>query len=755
MKSLKFLAIGSFIAAMLLTPLSGNACIQMDDEGYASTPFRIMEEKAYEEAKENSGNAETVNFWLLYTKGNVSEKDIIFFFDNASKENMLSDNFALITYLNTKKDKTAISYLNDCLEFTEELNDYNGNLWDYEKPDTNGFKKILERVKKSSHTGVLKDRYLFLMIRLYGALRDNAAIMQLWQTRGKKMADSVLKNRIEGYVAGAMYRQGNYVEAMDLFDKLGDDVSVSWCMDKLAGAKNLEKLYNHNPNSTAVNYILEDYINYLIASTNAGRQKQSTGAEDYSYSFYSPEIREILNRCVYDTYAESTDMAALCKRVLSENVTKTPKPWAMALGVIQGIHGNVSEACLTFEKAATMDGNKAMERTLKQFTLWARMLKSAKGNDAADREFIVALEEFYNIASREAKEYVNDYTPRSNDEYYYVNPRTFRNVEFFSNFFAREAEAYYGGLNKPNYALTILAMADSMPQIYFDNRNLTRLRDKLDKELDFKYVTDFLMYASGAKKDNALDKYMQPFAANYVDLTNDVIGTRLMREGKFKEALPFLSQVDPRWIRSQPISEYLHNTIFDYGEYNFGSRTRAHWSPYLSNHKAQFCSNMIVAQREYEKLSGDEQSKKAIEIAAMLHFGSPLGSGWALSEYSWSSLYKENEFTKQMHQWLLLALNVKTAPVSTKCVAYYALLKMPGEKKDDWVTFPVGSTYVNGKDAYFLDSPTALQRIGLNYIASNWDAVSDNYMFSRCDVLRSYINHKFVEKPKYLSYATE
>lgn len=744
MKSLKSLIGSSIIALSLPFASQSHACISIDDYGYASSPFRIINGLGNEGLKPVPAFDETIDFWASYTKGKVKRDDISKFFNNATLDSLSARRYAFTDYLKRNRDEKALQYIARCLEFSDALEDYQGHLWDYNKPSTDGFKTILAKVNAAPAAAPFADRYNFLRIRLYGAMKDNDALIALWNSHGKNMPKSVLRDRMEGYVGGALYRQGNYVEALDYFSRLGDETSIGWCIDKLVGAESLENLYRHSPNSLAISYILEDYINYLIASTNAGRKNQKIGGDDSDYTFYSSDIRELINRKVYDTYAETESMAKLCEKVLQEGKSDNPMMWATALGVIQGVRGNAEAAMATLRKAKSMNGTPKMRENLDNFAVWVLLLNSGKGNEAVDREFAQVFGQVYADAYKKAYAVVHDYTPSKDEErFYYTDNRKPVN-RFLNNFFAEEAVAHFLALHQPQRALAVLAMLDDLPQVDFSNTFLVRLRYMMDKERPMADALAFLDYATAGDSSNPIDGLMQKYAAKYTDLANDVIGTRLMRQGDFEKALPYLSAVDPKWIRSQAIAPYLRNDYYEPGYYSFSRGNSSFWKPYLSNEKARFCSEMVTAQRDFAALSGDKKARKALKIAAMLHFGSPLGDGWAISEYSWSIMEPENEFTGQMRKWINEALRFDAMP-ETKCIAYYAALTMPSTKEDYFYQYPIGYSY--GTNKYYIDAPTNLQMQGLQYLASYMDRVKDCRFISHCDVLESYVNHKFIPKP--------
>ena len=743
MKFKKFIKAVS-IAAAIAFPIVGLACIGVYDSGYFSSPFSLSGTPASTEDEITPGYNETLDFWTGYTGGNVDREDIRKFFDEANSDSLQYGRpYRFYTYLERQGDNQAMSYIRDCMELNELVEEYNNMLWDYDTVSPTDIRQLISRIDKVSTSTPFKPRYEFLKIRAYGAIKDNDGVMKVWKKNEKsKDLSPALRNRMAGYVGGVLYRQEKYPEALDYFIQSGDDNSIRWCVEKLAGADNLAKLYNHDPNSAAISYVLEDFINYLIAESHAEEY------ENY-FTVYDPEIRETLGLKDYDVEAQTGEMMALCRRVLEEGKSNNPMMWATTLGTLQTLEGNIEEGLNTLKDAKNLNGTGSMRDNLDNFTLWALMLDSGKGNNESDREFANAFDAYYKKVEKESLAASRDFSKKTRDARSTYDFPAYPSYNFLTNFMKEEAVKHYNKVGQPQRAMAYLAMIDNLPAVN-GTEYYGEIRDMINETGPVADGIAFIKYAESPTPADDIDRLMQPYAKKYLNLANDAVGTRLMREGKFKEALPYLSKVDPKWARTQPIAPYLDDCII-FPEYYDFAKTSHHtnWDPYHStiNYKATFCAEMIDAMEEYDKLSGDDKALKALEIAGMCHFASPQGKGWGISDYAWSTTKPENEFTDMMRKWIDRAVSHATA-VNTKMLAYYGLLSLSSGKGEYDYLYPITTKYDynTGKTYYCLDSPTPAQLKALDYIASHWYMDNLPSHISHCDVLSAYVGGKFMSK---------
>lgn len=735
--------------ALLLTVIEAYSCGWVDDSGYYSSPFRLDKLVIYDEyTGDRAGYGETLDFWSDYVNGNVSREEIRKFFDKATIDSIRANrHYRFYDYLVRNNDKNAINYINDCLRLGELVDEYQGNLWSYDVPDEGNIRRFISQLEKVSTSDVFKPRYEFLKIRSFGAIKDNEGVRKVWQRNSKKPMSEALRDRMQGYVGGVLYREGRYEEALDYFYNSGDQNSIEWCVEKLAGSDNLKRLYDYNPNSQAIPFILQDFMNYLIASTQAGRY---ISKEDIGGSVYDDYMLEAWGKRIYDVSAQQADMINLCRRALEEGKTENPMMWATCLGVLQTIGGNYAEGLNSLRQAMNMPGNKNMAANLDNFMLWALMVNSGRGNDYVDKEFTTTLKTYYDKIKAEGKRLKKDYKTPKNKRDENLSKFYAGNYNFLTNFFAVEGINHFKSLNQPERAMALMAMLSELPVPEYGKTFTNDLRDCIHKEKTLALGYAFYKYIKDDNHSEELDKALHPYAKRQWNLVNDAIGTRLMREGKFEDALNYLSEVDGRWLNTQRIAPYIGECYA--GWYNFAYGGKRESSEILQNsvnHKAEFCSNFIEKMNDYDKAIGNEKAKIALELAAYCHYASPEGAGWGMAQYEWSYYNPVNEYTAMMKKWLDRAWQF-AQNTDTKASIAYARLALPVTSGDETSWFGVDYPDYNSKVFhYYINATPQEHSQALGYLRSVWNRQDLPYYVSHCDVLKAYVAGRFVARPEY------
>lgn len=743
-RSGKFIGEAIISLIILCSPFVSEACWESESSRYDTYPFKVTSYQDVQGKPGASGYDETLDFWENYTQGKVSRDNIRTFFDNASYENSRNNSkYAFYNYLKDRNDYNALEYINDCLELNYLNKRYDNEGWSYELPEKSDILRFLYKIERKNPNEVFYPRYEFLKMRAYGAIKDDDAILKLYERdKDMKMSDA-LRNRFEGYLGGVYYRKQDYIKALDYFSRTNDTNSIQWCIEKLFGFESLSNLYQSNPTSFAIPYIIEDFINYLISSTDAGRSNVAHNDN----TIYSPEIRELRGMTNYAVADEKAQMEALCHKVLEEGKTDVPMIWMTALGVIQAMNGDYSKGFATLRAAQVEKGDELARENLNNFTLWALMLNSGRGNQSMDSRFVASFNDMYNKVKKEMEainrdKSLSDWEKKERYPYEY---------DFLSNFIAVEGQNHYKSLGAAERSLAFLTLINDLSNLeeYKYSYYYAMIRKLIDKELSLADGKLFIDYIEDAP-DNELDKMLHKYVGNYLNLTNDVVGTRLMREGKFQEALPYLSKVDPYWANSENIGPYLELCNVNPATYQFNYKRKKHPAKSASdntNYKARFCKQLVDAEKAYESLQGEAKALKALELAGMCQFASPLGNGWALSEYSWSTCEEENEFTQLEKNWLDKAAAFTTSP-NTRYLIDYAWLMLPSGKGEYYYLHPFGSIYdyTTQQGYYYLDSPTQKQRSVLADLKMNWSQSLPTHI-RQCDVLKDYAAGRFGAKP--------
>lgn len=729
----------------LLTAADALACAGPNYTPYDFSPFRIIEAKtADSESGSTKSQDETCSFWAAYTKGALTRDQIESYFKEVDFHNFrFETSRPLYVYLSKNNDLTALQYIHDCMEFNQLSANFQDSGWEYEERNPAALRAFARRIAARKGGKTFGNRYDLLRMRVAAVLHDDAEIMKIWNSVGKKMSPSALRDRMGGFVGGVLYRQKKYPEALDYFYASGDNNSISWCVSKLAGADNLSALYDHAPNSNATLYVLQDYLNYLISATKAGRVTDFSGDEyEYDYSDYGLKPEEAA--------AQRESFIQLCDRVLADSRCRDKMAWATAKGALLCTCGRPDEALSTLRAGRELDGDDTAAVNRDHMEAWALLLLSGKGNHSADKDFIESLTRIYSTAETESRKLSHDYTnPYS---YWDFDEDRMPAYEFLTTFLAEEAITHYSNMRQYARALGIMAMIDDLPiSPGYDNTFMQRLRDNIFSDLTEAQALTFFSLCEG-KCDNPVDECLHPYAAKYSNLANDAFGTRLLRQSRFEEALKYLEKIDNKWFITQASYPFLNRYSRYVSPYYEFRRTRTDdgvWSPYRPhNTKAEYCTDMIQALKDYDTLKGNEKGAKAWEIAALYHMGSPAGDCWAISDYAWSVCEPMNEFNDASYAWLLKGLKNSTDP-KTMSRIYYALLASPTRGEDsDTPVYAIGvSAPYDGPVQYYWNDKSKIATDAMNYLMAHQDILADDYTMSNCDVLKDYAAGDFIAKP--------
>ena len=764
MKKLKkYIAAVSLLAMSLLPALRASACGPDNSTPYDTRPFKLVKDAPASDYDPDwngpeKSQDETCDFWNSYTNGEISRDDVKEYFHEVNFDSFPYERaYPLIALLDRKGDSTAIQYIRDCMEFNKLSTAYQLESWDYERRDPTALRDFEARISKRRGGSAFDPRYALLRMRIAGVLHDDEQILKIWESRGKTMEPSALRDRMGGFVGGVYYRRKDYRTALDYFYAAGDNNSILWCIDAISGPENLHQLYDHTPNSIATLYVLEDYVDYLIGATYAGRRNNFN-----SPYFYDDRYGE--RDDIFGAVAQRDDFIRLCDSVVADGRCENPMAWASAKGVLQCLADDAESGLQTLREARGMKGDETALTNLDRMELWALLLLSGKGDRKFDNEFINAFSRFYAEAKAESLRKSRNYGSSVNRPV--IDMPTY---DYLTRFFAEEAIAHFTALSQPARALAVMAALDDLPiSPGYNNEFMQRMRNNIFSGLTEPEALSFISLAEGKDCDGLLDAYFHPYAAKYINTAYDAFGTRLLRASRFEEALEYLGRIDDKWFVTQAIYPYL-NRYWGYSPayfaqyYSFSRHRNGEgiWTPYRpSNVKADFCADMIAAMSEYERLSGDAKAKKAFEIAALYHYASPLGDCWAISDYGWSSAKPCNEFTDACGDWLRKACTTATDP-TTKCKIYYAIIATPmrydGPHKNypyyadnlegrTYTKFAIDATWQTPK-RYYWDYKTSLGTEAMDYLASHRDIVESDDVMRSCDMLSDYAAGKFIANP--------
>lgn len=688
----------------LSVPVTGWACGYWDNHANYNI-FRCVE--PLPDAKAAQFN-ETLQFWAKYTGLEVDQvsPDIRWLdmetFDQLNEKNQLIVNpneNQLLKTLSERKDVRAIEFLRLNTRLEEYRN--NSNNWKYEEVTEQDFQKLLQQIESLEVPETLSQRKTFLRMRCLYHMKRYDDCLNLWEGEVSQWADSPLRMRVEGYVAGIYFARGEFAKASDIYFRLGDDESIIMCVNRLLNASDAEGEYQRDPNSRLLGYLLEDYANYYYHAI----------AHDIAH--LPAEEHPIWST----VWGESSKMEQFALRVVKEGKAQDLQMWQTFAGFIQLVRGESRKAYNSFCTAETLEGNSISPTLISYYKLMAQL--------------------DYQQPNAELDEYLGEALV-SFSQGHFSSADEARNIrELFDYELSTRIEKYLKRKKAPHLPLFF---AQSIYAGWWDNGTL-----EMSDHLTVAQVRQILDVVRTESCSDALVAKLLPVVKFSERSILEVLGTKLLREGQFAEAAACLKKVPMSYLKTLGIAPYLASRVpsqvpFTRQDYQYPSE-----SALSRNVKLEYCRQVLDLQRQIATCSDVAQRHSLQYRLADLYFqASPAGDLWAISEYG------QSETTDSLCNGLNLLADslihkilAETTDKSMQIFCYYALAANP----------------VNGvvPSLVYEYSPKTIQLSaskGQSYQAYQWlqqNRTPTHPVFASCDWLKLYVIERPDDSPSYSS----
>ncbi len=540
---------------------------------------------------------ESVQYWRDYT----GYESIDYSFDVLDfvkyEEFDKSDN-KIIVAARKKGDTETLNYLRQLVKYLNN-DGSDDSEWNYPTKEQLAQRKVaLREVLKQAqaYKGTkYKSQYALLAMRCNMTLENHQANITYWEKTASKLKDNVYKRWMKDIYAGALYNTGNKDKACEIFAELGDMTSIKYCMRKKRNLKGIKEEYANNPNSPTLIFLVQDFVNNYQETLDNGS---------------NPEYMQYVEATgIYEN--EMNDFINFAGKVLDEKKTKSPAMWEAARGFVNYMAGNQDDALRQLDNSQTLDGTQRMKDNARACLLLASV-KSAKPTN----EYFDYLLGEYKWLEQKAG-YDKDHNvadPHYND--------VFERVTYD----ALVPQYYRWGM--PNQATALLGMASH------NNEYSSEYSCQLDSlsSSDFEGFKQYL--------ENGTSNNFEKWVASYCSIDNvkfnDMMGTKLVREGEFQAAINYLEQVPLSYISEQGISYYMAHK--DYNQIIWMKRQFLSFlnevnTPVKSNAKLQYCRDMVALDNQIANSSGEQRNELLYKKANMLYQASHKGDCWYLAHY--------------------------------------------------------------------------------------------------------------------------
>ncbi len=657
------------ISLLLLIPAMAQPCF---DIGYGNKYWSYFMLREFGDEFE----PDFFKFWNAYVRENLIDSDLRLLTENSAVN---FDDYKIYVSAKKKNDSEMLEYLrlnnlyrqrrNNDYDFCSNLykeaygDDYDPewNDWYYPtKDDLDKAKANLDEVitaAKGYKGSKYADRYILLAMRaLFQSGQFDEVIKYYTESLSRIPATSDCLTLIDDLYAGALLRTGKKDEAIEIYAKINDNVSLSWCVAGKYEYKTLMDTYNKNHNSKAIPWIMIQFIDNI--NYELGR-KEFYGKDD---SLHNLAIKR-----------DAANFIAEANRIADSKATDNPALWKSAVAYCNYRLGKYQDAKKQIDAAMSMAGSASVKENARMTRLLIY---------AADKNYTPAYANFMLTELKWLKSKV-----KADVENYIENFETVHDA--ISD---KQLKAAVGGLHlsicktDPNmYAnsngLGWFMTADYESRLDYSSRYFASLCDLTAAETE-----DF--YNKFSTRDE-LSKWLWGQIEHNQDYFNDLIGTKYLAEGNYQKAIQFLQKVPLTFLDQQAIAKYMLYRDYSKAKWDvlqlkgsdinswYADEDEVELPALIKNPKLEFCKEMTSLMGQAS------QPQKAYEIATRIYQASNDGDCWFLSRYLKSSYYEisstpsEIDFVKETRRHLETAINASDPKLKEKALFALALTSIP------------------------------------------------------------------------------
>lgn len=655
---------------------------------------------------ENSYQQEANKFWESYV-GDSFYGYMVEDFGNVDPKEFDKSENALIKAAKKKGDTEMITYMRLLNKYLYN-NGAGDTEWNYPtKAQLANRKTVISQVKSQAMAyrgSKLKNQYALLVMRCNMTQKNHQANINYWNNTASKLKDSPYKNWMKDIYAGALYNSGQKDKACEIYAELGDMTSIKYCMRKKRNLQGIKEEYATNPNSPTLIFLVQDFVN--------NTQETLDNNSD-------PELMKYVEATgIYQNDIDGfIDFAG---KVLKEGKTKSPAMWEAARGFVNYMNNNQDDAIKQLTNAQNLAGTQRMRDNARACLMLAS-IKSARPDDKYFDYITGEYKWLDQVAGvTETDKYGND--PHYHDVYERV---TYDNLV---------PQLFKWGM--PNAATAVLGMAD-------EHCNQGEYANVIEHFSSNEYE-EFYSYLKNGEKSS-----LEKMAVSKINLPevafNDEMGTKLLREGEFQAAIPYLEKVPLSYVQEQGIADYMARK--DYNKEIWLKRQFiSPWKEFeteaklTENAKLTYCRDMLTLDKEIANATGEARNQLLFKKANLLYQASYKGDCWYLTHYAQSANdeQQKNEYDfVESARTLLREIEKNTTDINTQLKSIFAQTFIVGENSEYCVQKKFDYSTSTFENTLFFDTPhyRAMTLLDKFYQDNNLQA---DYM-SKCDIYKRFV----------------
>lgn len=568
--------------------------------------------------------AQTVEDWARYVDRPTDDiRYRLFDFDRIDFAQWDTTSHPLIAAVRRKHDTERLDYLKNLALYQHSIATLHPQSWDYPTAEA-----LTQARTQLAQVGIaargyrgrtLAAQYALLQARCAFEEKRYQDVVDLWKTTGKSLPDSPYKAWMRNLYAGALLRTGHRAEAVDIYAEQGDLQSLRWAVRDERNLAGIRRIYAENPNSPLLPYLVQDFVNNAQETLDQIRES-GTEVQDEPDGW----IRAIGRRVV--GYTEADDFVRWAQKVVGEKRTRVPSMWLSAAALLSAYHKDYTTALALIKAAQQADGTTLMQSNARALRLYI-VLRSTEGVLAAASAEVDEVKWLTEMANRD------EHMARVKDRIVYeiLYPK------FKQQGLHNAAVAVLGWNSDIKYRVED---TEEEQFAYAYSNDYARQIDSLSAD----QTVDYVRYLN-AKPEHPFEVLMLDSLSHDRDYFNDLIGTHLLREGRFAEAIPYFELISLAFLNRQNIAYYAACRSYKVERWfkrqplrddYYGSEPMS--TSLLRNVKLDFCREMVQLEADFKaQPAGEARCATAYRLASALYQASYHGDCWFLSHYGKST----------------------------------------------------------------------------------------------------------------------
>ncbi len=472
-------------------------------------------------------------------------------------------------------------------------------------------------------------RYLLQAERALFSLKRYEDCVSLWDLEGKKVGNTILRNLILRYVAGAWLNLGDTERAEKLYGEAGAIEDLASIYHSKVGRDWIASVYEHSPDSPAIREKLEAII------------IDAESAVEWSHFSNQMDLDSNYLRSVRD----------LCLKIGREQKVKDPDLWYYSAAFIEHILGDNTSATHTLTLAENSPGSKYIKESIRVLRIYidsmsdyrkgyeARMLDDVKWlerkiNDEIEvYRDITETEGIHAISGNWSFFYWNDMlrkivhsgiVPTLLKGHQEVTALAFANMA--DNYLLQKIDTVWSDCKDTSGERVFKKMSMQEYRIG-DGFNYHDYRDSFFNLVDIVDVDCLIKYVDNLKHPaTSILSYLNIKGYSEEAFFQDVIGTRMIRLMRYEEA--------EEWLAKVPTSFQKRTNVYRDGYLKYDP-----FKPELEplqdrdDYKFKFAHEMASLERGIN-MTEDPDRKALMMTKFATGMKNSVGNCWALSFYS-------------------------------------------------------------------------------------------------------------------------